>query len=212
MHVNTHFATSVVIAILLEIITPVTLSWWELMLAILAGCAPDADYIITSRAKNGNHRWLATHSIFPGLILTTIAGIFLVFEKNVPTFWWMLLITGVNAMVHVLLDSLDWGANLFLRDQLEGLKLLMEGKTDDQVTQEMDRSPSKNGYFFMKYYSSKFFQAYEIAIFSLMTSILIFRWSRLGIILGGGIFALYFIMLSYHLRQVMVARQLADQS
>ena len=98
------------------------------------------------------------------------------------TIAWTSVIAGVNMVIHVALDSIDWGANLFLRNKLEGKRILMEGKTDEEMTEEMDRSPSKNGYFFKKYYENKLIVAFEILCFISMLILVLIAWNEIGIL------------------------------
>ncbi|MHA1681898.1 MAG: metal-dependent hydrolase [Promethearchaeota archaeon] len=205
MHVNTHFATGVISTLLFTIVLPVKLHPVELLACIFAACVPDGDYILSRWAKNSNHRWLPTHSIFPGLGALAFGILLLVSIDASNAVAWTSAICGVNMIIHVSLDSVDWGANLFLRNRLEGKRILMGGKTDEQITKEMDRSPSKNGFFFKKYYENKTIIFIEISSLILMILLIILTWSETGTPASVLILCTYPAFVAYHLWRVRIA-------
>ena len=92
----------------------------EFLLALCGSFIQDFDLFLYKYAPNGNHRALPTHSIWPGIAMIMIGGVF-----GGP--W--IIVAGLNSILHILLDTLDWGVAFFGTKKLLGPKILVRGLT-----------------------------------------------------------------------------------
>jgi len=130
----------------------------SLVLAILFGVFIDGDAILLG----SKHRVSILHSIVPWPVVVAILYI-----AGTPYYW-----TPICAIIHILMDSLDWGVYAFypISSRIYGLRII--GKNSRLI-------PGKNRIvdFTKEYLSNKLFLALEI-IFGI-TALVLFLGSKI---------------------------------
>ena len=120
----------------------------------------DFDVFFSKYAKDRNHRMLITHSIIPGTIIVIIGYLI---------DWPALFISGYCYVLHVILDTLDWGTNLFYFQKKQiGLKLLISKEEFKNLSEYLNEYKNPASFFDQKYYNNKVCLAVEVLIFILM--------------------------------------------
>lgn len=129
---------------------------------------------------------LITHSIIPGIILC-ILGIFIF----VP----ILLIGGISYIIHISIDTLDWGTNfLGFHKKLWGPKFLITKKEQLNLKSYLKEYNNPASFFDFKYYNNKICLFSEGFLFLFMIiSLLIFAYEYILFSLA------YFPLLFFHL-------------
>ncbi|MHA1371550.1 MAG: metal-dependent hydrolase [Promethearchaeota archaeon] len=199
MHANTHLAFGAIIGLIIKIIMPFSFSFLEFSVIVLAACAPDVDFILSRYARSHNHRYLPTHSIFVGLIPMILASFLILVLEMKSSFIFMILFGSINLIGHVLLDSIDWGVNIFMNNKLIGWKYLYGKKSIESFCSEAFIYQNKATLFYIRYYRSKFIIFVEISAFSCMLLLFSLTMNIYGGLHWLFVF-LYFILLGYHLR------------
>ncbi|TFF63487.1 MAG: hypothetical protein EU521_01485 [Promethearchaeota archaeon] len=158
MHINAHFAIGIIIASLFNAIYDFNLL--EFGLIVVCGFIMDFDVFFSKFAKDGNHRMLLSHSIIPGIILFIIGMLFL---------WPALVISGLAFIIHIVIDTLDWGTNFFgVHKKPFGPKLLISKEEFDNIDEVLTQYKIKKAFFDIRYYSKKIIIAIEISLFIFM--------------------------------------------
>ncbi|MFW9878433.1 MAG: hypothetical protein ACFFG0_35575 [Candidatus Thorarchaeota archaeon] len=131
---------------------------------------------------------LITHSILPGLIITILGLLF-----N----WTFIIISGFSYLIHVIIDTFDWGTNFFYFQKKQvGLKLLITKDEFKNISKHLSKFKRPESFFDKKYYGNIVCVITEILIFILMIFfITIFALEYLIII------SIYFIFLAFHLQR-----------
>ncbi len=184
IHINSHYASGVIIAsIFLNILQ---LTFLEYLLIVVSAFILDLDILFSKYAKNHNHRMLITHSIIPGGIVIILGLIFLS-----PA----VILSGCILLVHVIIDSFDWGTNLFYFPKtLHGFKMLISKEEFNNLDRYLAQYNDPASFFDFKYYNSKPCLLAELILFILMIFSVVF----LAIEYFYFIF-FYFIFLLFHL-------------
>jgi hypothetical protein len=152
--------------------------------------ACDFDILFTKLAKNQNHRLYFTHSLIPSVILILIGiVIVLFFNYNI------LLLGGMSYLIHILIDTFDWGTNLFYFPKKQnGFKLLMSMEESQNLPFFLAQYKHPGSFFDAKYYNNVGCVAIEILLFCAMIVIaVIFALEYVYFII------FYFIGLAFHL-------------
>ncbi|TXT61919.1 MAG: conserved membrane protein of unknown function [Promethearchaeota archaeon] len=162
MHINSHYALGVIIASIstyyLDFIA------LEYTLIIIASFICDFDVFFSLYARDRNHRNLITHSIIPSVIIIIIGVIF-----N----WLGLIIAGFAYLLHVVIDTFDWGTNLFyFPKKTIGLRFLISKDEEENLDKYLSKYKVKSSFFDFKYYNSKIFLFSEIFLFFVMLFII----------------------------------------
>lgn len=146
----------------------------------------DFDVFFSKYAKDHNHRMLITHSLIPSLILILFGFIF-----N----WLALIFSGVLYLIHILIDTFDWGTNLFFfHKKPVGSKLLISKEELENLPKYLANYKYNESFFDKKYYTNKACLAIEMIIFFIMmVCVIIFASNYIYILL------FYFIGLYFHL-------------
>ena len=146
----------------------------------------DFDVFFSKYAKDHNHRMLITHSIIPSIILILLGLIF-----N----WLALIFSGILYFIHILIDTFDWGTNLFFfHKKPVGIKMLISEEELANLPKYLANYKYSESFFDEKYYTNKAWLATEVLIFVIMmVSIIIFALKYIYIII------FYFIGLYFHL-------------
>jgi len=131
---------------------------------------------------------LITHSIIPGIIIT-ICG--LIFN------WTVLIISGLSYLIHIIIDTFDWGTNFFyLKKKQVGLKLLITKDEFNNISKYLSQFKRPEYFFDKKYYGNIACVTTEVLVFILMIlSITLFALKYLLII------SIYFVFLAFHLQR-----------
>jgi len=184
MHINSHFAIGVTIASILNIFYP--FSFLEYLIIVIFSFICDFDVFFSKYAIDHNHRMLISHSLIPSVILIILGLIF-----N----WIVLLISGIVYSIHIILDTIDWGTNIFyFHKKPIGLKLLITKEEQENLPKYLASYNKKESFFDAKYYNNKICIAIEVFLFIIMLiSLLVFTPSYFLI----SIF--YFLGLYFHL-------------
>jgi hypothetical protein len=146
----------------------------------------DFDIFFSKYAKDRNHRMLITHSIIPGTIIVIIGYLI-----N----WPALFISGYSYILHIILDTLDWGTNLFYFQKKQiGPRLLISKEEFKNLSEYLNEYKNPASFFDQKYYNNKVILVGEVIIFILMIiCIWIFAFHYILTTL------LYFPFLGFHL-------------
>jgi len=184
MHINSHFAIGVSIASLLNNIY--SFSLLDYLIIVIFSFICDFDVFFSKYAIDHNHRMLISHSLIPSIILIFLGLIF-----N----WIVLLISGIVYSIHIIIDTLDWGTNIFyFHKKPIGLKLLITKEEQDNLSKYLANFNKKESFFDAKYYKSKICIIVEVSLFIIMIiSLLVFTPFYFPISL------FYFLGLYFHL-------------
>ena len=184
MHINSHFATGVIFASILNYFY--SFSLFEFVFIVIFSFICDLDVFFSKYALNHNHRMLISHSIIPGFLITIMGIIFI---------WPALIFSGLSYSLHVIIDTFDWGTNFFYFQKKQiGLKLLISKEEFENLPKYLLEFKKAESFFDSKYYSSKVSLGIEAILFILMLVFSIFFAIQFIFIL-----ALYFIGLFFHL-------------
>ncbi|MHA1192112.1 MAG: hypothetical protein ACTSP9_07420 [Promethearchaeota archaeon] len=129
---------------------------------------------------------LITHSVIPSLIIILLGILF-----N----WLALIFSGILYLIHILIDTIDWGTNLlFLHKKPVGLKILISEEELQNLPEYLSKYKHAESFFDQKYYTNKAWLATEVLIFVIMmVTITIFALEYIYIII------FYFLGLFFHL-------------
>ena len=146
----------------------------------------DFDIFFSKYAKDHNHRMLITHSIIPGIIIVGIGYLI-----N----WPALFISGYSYILHILLDTLDWGTNLlYFQKRQIGPKFLISKEEFKNLSKYLNEYKNPASFFDQKYYNNKVCLFLEALIFILMLICVIFFAIQYALIA-----LFYFAFLLFHL-------------
>lgn len=176
LHLNAHLAMGTVVAVVATRLVPVPLSPVELAACILASCVVDADFVFTRVARDRNHRMLPTHSLLVPCACWLLAAIVAFTSLQHASIAWMLVACGANILVHLLVDSIDWGLNLFLRGRLVGLKLLLGARTSAEFHELASKVTPPITMFYHVYFHDRRILAIEGASACAMILSLLLAW------------------------------------
>lgn len=184
MHLNSHYALGTIISSITHYFFHFNLI--EYVLIICCAFLNDFDVFFSKYAKDHNHRNLITHSIIPGTLIL-ILGILLV--------WPALIIGGIAYLSHILVDTFDWGVNLFyFPKKTYGMRLLMTDEEDENLDEILSHYKNKEAFFDQKYYNNRLTLSIEISLFILMMiSVILFAFEYLWLTL------IYFVGVYFHL-------------
>jgi len=184
MHINSHFAVGVIIASILNYFLKFNLI--EFSLTVIFSFICDFDVVFTRYTKEKNHRMFITHSIIPGCIII-IFGLIL----N----WITLSIIGLVYLIHIIIDTIDWGTNLlYFQHKQIGFKVLISKEEFENLSTYLSEYKNNASFFDNKYYNSKGCLIAELLLFILMwLFIIIFALPYILITL------VYFLGLYFHL-------------
>jgi len=186
MHINSHLAVGVIFTSLLHYFLAFT--FLEFVIIVSFSFISDFDVFFSKYAKDNNHRLLISHSIIPSIIIIIFGYIL-----N----WSALVIGGLSYVIHIILDTIDWGTNFFYFQKKQiGLKLLISKEEYENLPKYLARYKKPGSFFDEKYYNNKVCLAIEIILFILMIIfILIFAVQYSFMIV------LYFLGLYFHLHR-----------
>ena len=186
MHINVHIAIGVISTSFLHFFCNFTLLEFVFIVSFSFIC--DFDIFFSKYAKDNNHRLLITHSIFPSIVII-ILGVIL----N----WLVLILSGFSYLIHIFIDTLDWGTNVwYFQKKQVGFKLMISKEELENLTKYLSQYKIPASFFDEKYYSNKICLSVEIMVFILMIVFLIlFALQYIIVIL------LYFLFLYFHLHR-----------
>lgn len=152
----------------------------------------DIDIFLNHFAKDNNHRNLFSHSIIPSLIIISI---------GITTNWIALIIAGIAYSLHILIDTFDWGVNLFYFNHKNiGFRLLY---SNEEVKNILANFRNSTSFFDFRYYENKVIKLFEIVLFTLMISfVFLFAFEYLYVVIFYFIGLLLHILRYYHLKKV----------
>jgi len=184
IHINTHIAFGLIIASIYHALFEINL--YQFMLIVLFAFIADLDIFFLKYTNEENHRMLISHSIFPCIFFFTIGFIF----NSI-----VIIACGVAYLSHILLDTIDWGTNLFyFQKKTIGFMFLISKEEIENLKDYLSNYKVTRSFFDFRYYDSKLMQSLEIFLFIVMFFFMIFF--ALEYIL---MIILYFIGLSIHL-------------
>jgi hypothetical protein len=155
----------------------------------------DFDILLSKFALDKNHRMLITHSIIPGTIILIFG---LVFN------WIALILSGFSYIIHVLIDTFDWGTNLFYFPKKQvGLKFLISEEEFQNLERYLSDFERPVSFFDKKYYSCKVCMAIEVVIFILMMLSIIFLALDYFLLI-----LIYFLFLAFHLHRHFILKRI----
>lgn len=158
----------------------------EFSLIVICAFIMDFDIFFSKYAENNNHRMLISHSVIPSIFILII-GLILS--------WSALIIGGIVYIIHVIIDTFDWGTNLFYFPKKSfGLKILLSKEEERNIEKYMAEYKKPQSFFDFKYYSNKIFIIVEIILFVLMMLfVILYAFKYILLII------LYFLGLAFHL-------------
>ncbi len=163
MHINSHFAVGVIIASIFNYFFHFNLMEFSIIVSFSFIC--DFDIFFSKFAKDNNHRMLITHSIIPSLIILILGFIF-----N----WIVLILSGISYFIHILIDTLDWGTNIFYFTKKQvGLKFLISKEEFENLSDYLSKYNNPASFFDEKYYSNKIYLSIEVCLFILMITFIV---------------------------------------
>lgn len=163
MHMNVHAAVGILISMLFSNY----FSLFQIFFIIGSSIIMDFDFLLSRFAINHNHRRLITHTFFLYIIIL-ILGILLL---NITDLYIYAVLLGICGIIHVSLDSFDWGIMLFYpikNDVINGILSVSKEFYDD-------KSKITHCSFVITYYNSKFIIFLELTfgILALLSILLI---------------------------------------
>lgn len=184
MHINSHFAVGIIIASFLN--NFLNFNFIEFTFIVVFSFICDFDVIFIKYTKEKNHRMFISHSIIPSCSIITL-GLIL---RWIPLFF-----GGFVYFIHILIDIIDWGTNLFyIQHRQIGFKILISKEEFENLSMHISKYKNPASFFDLKYYNNKACLITEVSLFILMwIFIMIFA---LPFIL---ITPLYFLGLYFHL-------------
>ncbi|MFX1419010.1 MAG: hypothetical protein ACFE9N_08840 [Promethearchaeota archaeon] len=196
MHINVHVAIGVIITSFLHFFFNFTIL--DFILIVLFSFICDFDVFLSKYAKDHNHRLLITHSIIPS-ILTIVVGYIL----N----WPALIFGGFSYFLHIIIDTLDWGTNIFYFQKKQiGFKLLISKEEFENLPVYLAKYKNPSSFFDEKYYSNKICLVIEIVLFIIMIIFnILFAPQYIYILL------LYFLGLYFHLNRHFLLKKIEKE-
>lgn len=184
MHINSHFAVGIIIASFLN--NFLNFNFIEFTSIVVFSFICDFDVIFIKYTKVKNHRMFISHSIIPSCFIITL-GLIL---KWIPLFF-----GGLVYFIHILIDVIDWGTNLFYFQHKQiGFKILISKEEFENLSKCISKYKDPASFFDNKYYNNKACLITEISLFILMwIFIMIFAFPFILIT------PLYFFGLYFHL-------------
>jgi len=184
MHINSHFAVGVITASILNYFYNFSLI--EFVFIVFFSFLCDLDVFFAKYAINHNHRMLISHSIIPG---------FLIIVFGIVVNWPALAFSGAAYSIHVIIDTFDWGTNLFyFQKKPIGLKLLITKEEIENLPEHLSKFKKAESFFDAKYYGSRICLGIEVILFILMiVFIILFAFQFVFIVF------IYFFGLYFHL-------------
>ncbi|TXT65829.1 MAG: conserved membrane protein of unknown function [Promethearchaeota archaeon] len=186
MQINNHFAIGLILASITHYYFEFTLLEFSMICIFSFLC--DFDVIFTKYARDLNHRNLFTHSIIPSIFIIIVGALIT---------WPALTISGVSYFLHIMVDTFDWGTNLFYFGHYNiGLRLLITKEEQENLEIYLDQYKNRASFFDFKRYKNKLWILLSIIIFILMmivVSIYALEYFYLLIF--------YFIGLAFHLQR-----------
>ena len=184
MHINSHFAVGVIFASILNYFF--AFNFFEFSFIILFSFICDFDVFLSKFAKDHNHRMLITHSIIPGLIFLLL---------GILINWIPLVLGGISYLIHIFIDTLDWGTNFFYFQKKQvGFKFLISKEEFENLPEYLLNYKNPSSYFDEKYYKNKVCLGIEIFLFVLMIIFALIYAFQFFLITF-----LYFLFISLHL-------------
>ncbi|MHA1670302.1 MAG: hypothetical protein ACTSV5_06940 [Promethearchaeota archaeon] len=196
IHINSHFAVGMAVASILNYFY--SFSFFDFILIVIFSFICDFDVFFSKYAKDHNHRMLITHSVIPSLIIILLGLIF-----N----WLALIFSGILYFIHILIDTLDWGTDLFfLHKKPVGIKMLISKEELENLPEYLIKYKKNESFFDEKYYTNKISIANEIILFIIMMlTTIIFALEYIYIII------FYFLGLYFHLSRHFHLKKLEKQ-
>lgn len=184
MHIYSHLAIGIIIGSLFHSIFNFTLI--EFTAIVFCAFIMDFDIFFSKYAKDNNHRMLITHSIIPAIVIL-ILGIIILSP--------VIVICGLVYLIHVLIDTLDWGTNfLGIHKKPFGPKFLITKEELDSLDEILSKYKIKKSFFDFRYYKSRWILITEGILFAVMIiTVIVFAFEFVMLII------LYFLFLAFHL-------------
>jgi hypothetical protein len=195
MQINNHFAIGLILASITHYFFDFTLLEFGMICFFSFLC--DFDVIFTKFARDQNHRNLFTHSIIPSILIIII---------GVLINWMALIISGVSYFIHILVDTFDWGTNLFYFGHRNiGLRLLISKEEQENLDYYLSQYKNRASFFDFKRYRSKIWLSINIIIFLLMI-VTVFMYA----LEYSYLISFYFITLLFHLQRHFHLKKIED--
>ena len=137
---------------------------------------------------------LITHSLIPGIIIIILGLLFNII---------FLIISGFSYLIHIIIDTFDWGTNIFyFQKKLVGLKLLISKEEFENISKYLLEYKNPQSFFDERYFGCKACLIIETLVFILMMlSISIFALEYFLVII------IYFIFLAFHLQRHFILKK-----
>jgi hypothetical protein len=190
-----HFGIGVVIAAISKYYF--NFDFLEFLIIVVFAFLCDFDIFLSKYAQDNNHRMLISHSVIPGTVIIIIGIIF----NGIA-----LIIGGFSYLIHVLIDTFDWGTNLFYFPKKQvGLKLLISKEELQNLERYLSNYKRPESFFDKKYYSCKVCFIVEVTTFILMMiSIIFFASDYILFVL------VYFLFLAFHLHRHFILKKIEE--
>ncbi|MHA1931513.1 MAG: hypothetical protein ACW96X_03180 [Promethearchaeota archaeon] len=158
----------------------------------------DFDIFLSKYALENNHRLLITHSIIPGVIIIILGVLFNLF---------FVIISGLSYVIHIIIDTFDWGTNIFYFQKKQvGFKLLISKEEFDNISKHLQEYKNPQSFFDERYYGCKPCLIIEILVFILMIlSVTLLALEYFLVII------IYFLFLGFHLYSHFILKKIERQ-
>lgn len=201
MHSNVHYALGLFVASFTSMF--ISLNLYEYLFVTICCVLPDFDFALRKFAKDGNHRNLITHTVYPGLIILLVGVLLDLYYFDtifgIIYFKQVIWIGGIAYLLHIALDFIDWGLNPFYSKHHFGFYLLITQHEKNLAHPRtiISRESKKDKYFFVKrYYNTRSIVILDIII-SALGFLSVFAFTPQYWYLPIGIF----LFIEYHLYQ-----------
>lgn len=188
MHINVHIAIGIIITSILHYFF--NLNVIEFIFIFFLSFVCDFDILFVKLAKNQNHRLYLTHSLIPSMVLIIIGIIVMIFYN-----YNLIILGGLSYLLHILIDTFDWGTNLFYFPKKQnGFKLLMSVEEIENLQSYLSKYKHPASFFDLKYYNNHVCLIIEIILFiSMLLIVFTFALEYFYFI------SFYFLGLGFHL-------------
>jgi len=158
----------------------------------------DFDVFLSKYALENNHRMLVTHSFIPGIIIIILGLLFNAI---------FIIISGFSYVIHIIIDTFDWGTNIFyFQKKLIGFKLLISKEEFSNISKYLREYKNKQSFFDERYFGCKACLIIEILIFIMMILSMTFFALEYYLVL-----IIYFIFLSFHLYRHFILKKIESK-
>ena len=186
MHSSVHYGLGIIFAGITSLLIPI--NFWIVAIIILSAIFADFDIFLKNYAQDGNHRMLLTHSIYLPILLLVIG----IISSSI-----IIIMAGISYFLHIVIDLLDWGTNVFYTKKIYGVRILLKKDEYFRVKELMHQEKIPQWFFVKRYYRSYAMILIEIGVSLGMFMVIFVYIPQFWYFIGGYIFTLTFHLVEY---------------